>query len=165
MKPVEGSISLRGKLVDKPGPDRMMVFQEFDQLLPWKTVAENVMFPMQVSKRVGRGEIADRANRYTELFRGAAILGPAGFESRGPHGLARGDGRRRNPFRAQRERPAFQPPAAVREATDARPSLVGLSLKTEMGGPRKARKDTKKRVLYHLSEITGRRLRRCSRGH
>ena len=24
----------------------MMVFQEFDQLLPWKTVRENVMFPM-----------------------------------------------------------------------------------------------------------------------
>ena len=66
MKPVEGSISLRGKVVDKPGPDRMMVFQEFDQLLPWKTVLENVMFPMKVSKRVARSEIADRANKYID---------------------------------------------------------------------------------------------------
>ena len=66
MKPVEGSISLRGRVVDKPGPDRMMVFQEFDQLLPWKTVQENVMFPMKVSKRVARSEIADRANKYID---------------------------------------------------------------------------------------------------
>src|SRR5262245_48918213 len=36
LKPVEGTIRLAGKPVDRPGPDRMMVFQEFDQLLPWK---------------------------------------------------------------------------------------------------------------------------------
>ena len=66
MQPVEGSIKLRGRTVDKPGPDRMMVFQEFDQLLPWKTVLDNVTFPMQVSKRVRRSEIKDRAMRYIE---------------------------------------------------------------------------------------------------
>src|ERR1700756_2538702 len=44
LEPVEGEISLRGKRVTHPGPDRMMVFQEFDQLLPWMSVLENVMF-------------------------------------------------------------------------------------------------------------------------
>lgn len=44
--PVEGEIRLKGEVVRTPGPDRMMVFQEFDQLLPWKTVKENVMFPL-----------------------------------------------------------------------------------------------------------------------
>jgi len=39
LKPVEGTITLNGRIVDRPGPDRMMVFQEFDQLLPWKTTA------------------------------------------------------------------------------------------------------------------------------
>src|SRR5438874_1794341 len=34
LKPVEGRIDLRGRQVERPGPDRMMVFQEFDQLLP-----------------------------------------------------------------------------------------------------------------------------------
>ncbi|MFN7190096.1 MAG: ATP-binding cassette domain-containing protein, partial [Rhodospirillales bacterium] len=37
MQPVEGRIALNGREVKAPGLDRMMVFQEFDQLLPWKT--------------------------------------------------------------------------------------------------------------------------------
>src|SRR5262245_42379082 len=48
MRPVEGTMNLNGRDIDRPGPDRMMVFQEFDQLLPWKTVRQNVMFPMLV---------------------------------------------------------------------------------------------------------------------
>lgn len=42
LKPSEGSIRLNGRTIDRPGPDRMMVFQDFEQLLPWKTVLENV---------------------------------------------------------------------------------------------------------------------------
>ncbi len=49
MRPVEGTIRLKGHEVTRPGPDRMMVFQEFDQLLPWKTVKENVMFALTAS--------------------------------------------------------------------------------------------------------------------
>lgn len=61
LKPVEGSITLKGKPIDGPGPDRMMVFQEFDQLLPWKTVSANVTFPMSVNG-VPRDEARARAN-------------------------------------------------------------------------------------------------------
>ncbi len=52
MKPVAGSIRINGRTVTKPGPDRMMVFQEFDQLMPWKTVLENVMFPLLVARKL-----------------------------------------------------------------------------------------------------------------
>ena len=52
LTPVEGEIRLKGEVVTRPGPDRMMVFQEFDQLLPWKTVTENVMFPLVASGRL-----------------------------------------------------------------------------------------------------------------
>jgi len=61
LKPVEGSIRLNGKAIDKPGPDRMMVFQEFDQLLPWKTVKMNVMFPMVTSGKFAAREAEERA--------------------------------------------------------------------------------------------------------
>ena len=66
LPPVEGEIRLKGKVVDKPGPDRMMVFQEFDQLLPWKTVKQNVMFPLQSSGKL-RGKAAEeKAMQYIE---------------------------------------------------------------------------------------------------
>src|SRR5712692_998254 len=55
IKPVEGEILLKSKPVSEPGPDRLMVFQEFDQLLPWKTVLGNVMFPM-IENRIPRAE-------------------------------------------------------------------------------------------------------------
>ncbi|HEX9464377.1 MAG TPA: ABC transporter ATP-binding protein [Alphaproteobacteria bacterium] len=61
MKAVEGRIRLAGRDVERPGPDRMMVFQEFDQLLPWKTVKQNVMFPILASGRFARREAAQRA--------------------------------------------------------------------------------------------------------
>lgn len=60
--PTEGEIRLKGEVVTKPGADRMMVFQEFDQLLPWKTVAQNVMFPLLVSGTL-KGEAAERRAR------------------------------------------------------------------------------------------------------
>jgi NitT/TauT family transport system ATP-binding protein len=66
--PVAGEIRLKGQIVRQPGPDRIMVFQEFDQLLPWMTVKKNVMFPLTVSG-VNRREAADRADRVIEMVK------------------------------------------------------------------------------------------------
>ncbi len=66
MHPVEGTIRLGDRQIRKPGPDRMMVFQEFDQLLPWKTVKQNVMFPLCASGKCGSKEAEDRAMNYIE---------------------------------------------------------------------------------------------------
>jgi NitT/TauT family transport system ATP-binding protein len=46
VQPSSGGLLLRGRRIVKPGPDRIVVFQEFDQLPPWKTVKQNVMFPL-----------------------------------------------------------------------------------------------------------------------
>lgn len=62
--PSEGKISINGRKVTEPGADRMMVFQEFDQLLPWKTVLENVMFPLLVARKMSVAMARERAMDY-----------------------------------------------------------------------------------------------------
>ncbi|YAF94003.1 MAG: nitrate ABC transporter ATP-binding protein [Nodularia sp. CChRGM 3473] len=39
--PTEGIVTLEGQRITKPGPDRMVVFQNYS-LLPWRTVRENI---------------------------------------------------------------------------------------------------------------------------
>jgi NitT/TauT family transport system ATP-binding protein len=84
LRPVAGSITLNGRAVAGPGPDRVMVFQDFEQLLPWKTVRDNVRFPMQASRRFPAGEIARRADSVIEK------VGLERFAGAFPHMLSGG---------------------------------------------------------------------------
>ena len=66
MAPTEGTLKLKGQVIRKPGPDRCMVFQEFDQLLPWRTVKKNVIFALTASGKM-RGKAAEeRAMHYID---------------------------------------------------------------------------------------------------
>ncbi len=82
--PSEGEIRLQGQAVRAPGPDRIVVFQEFDQLPPWKTVRQNVLFPLRVSGQVTRDEAERRADECLEK------VGLAGFAKAYPHTLSGG---------------------------------------------------------------------------
>ena len=84
LPPVEGQIRLNGKPIHEPGPDRMMVFQEFDQLLPWKTVVENVIFLLTASRSLGRREARERALHYIDK------VGLSKFRDSYPHMLSGG---------------------------------------------------------------------------
>jgi NitT/TauT family transport system ATP-binding protein len=69
VSPVEGSILLNGAKVTAPGPDRVFVFQEFDQLLPWKTVKQNIAFALTASGKLARREADERAMHFIEKVR------------------------------------------------------------------------------------------------
>jgi NitT/TauT family transport system ATP-binding protein len=84
MNPVEGEIRLKDQVVTRPGPDRMMVFQEFDQLLPWKTVRENVMFALTASGRLAGKSAEEKALEYI------AKVNLAPFADSYPHTLSGG---------------------------------------------------------------------------
>jgi len=85
LPPVEGRVVLGGHEVAGPGPDRMMVFQEFDQLLPWKTVRQNIEFPLtQARRQWSRADIAAQAARYMDK------VGLGRFAESYPHQLSGG---------------------------------------------------------------------------
>jgi NitT/TauT family transport system ATP-binding protein len=66
MAPTEGTLELKGQQIRKPGPDRCMVFQEFDQLLPWKTVKKNVTFALQASGKLKGKAAEEQALHYID---------------------------------------------------------------------------------------------------
>jgi NitT/TauT family transport system ATP-binding protein len=61
-----GAISVYGKQVNGPGPDRGMMFQEF-ALFPWKTVAGNVAWGLEAQGRA-RGEIETIVQQHLDMI-------------------------------------------------------------------------------------------------
>jgi NitT/TauT family transport system ATP-binding protein len=84
LQPTEGRILLGGAPVTVPGPDRAFVFQEFDQLLPWKTVRENITFALTASGKLAAREASDRAMHFI------AKVGLSAFATSFPHTLSGG---------------------------------------------------------------------------
>jgi NitT/TauT family transport system ATP-binding protein/sulfonate transport system ATP-binding protein len=81
-RPSSGRVTLDGREVTTPGPDRSMVFQTYS-LFPWRTVAGNVEAGLRfqgVEKRKRR-EVAQRC---------IELVGLKGFEKAFPHQLSGG---------------------------------------------------------------------------
>ncbi len=77
-----GRITIGGRPVTQPGPDRGMVFQEY-ALFPWMSVEDNVRFGLDV-KGVPRSEANQTVERIT------ATLGLSDFRKRFPKDLSGG---------------------------------------------------------------------------
>lgn len=85
-EPTEGTVLLDGKRVREPGPDRAMVFQDLNQLFPWKTTLKNVLYPLKVnrlySNSQNRTEVAKKHLRMVGL--------DENFDAAFPHQLSGG---------------------------------------------------------------------------
>jgi NitT/TauT family transport system ATP-binding protein len=99
--PTEGRILLAGAAVQSPGPDRACVFQEFDQLLPWKTVRHNIVFALTTGARLSHKEALERAAHYIDK------VGLNEFADAYPHTLSGGMKQRVAIARAMAMEPAI----------------------------------------------------------
>ena len=80
--PSQGDLTVNGKPVGGPGPDRGVVFQE-DALFPWLTAVENVAFGLEL-RSVKRSVARERAAEALKL------VGLEGFEEHLPKALSGG---------------------------------------------------------------------------
>lgn len=60
-----GNISVSGKEVNRPGPDRAFVFQNY-ALFPWMKVGENIMYPMKM-QGIPRKEREEKLKELLEM--------------------------------------------------------------------------------------------------
>jgi nitrate/nitrite transport system ATP-binding protein len=49
LQPTSGRVTLEGRPIERPGPDRMVVFQNYS-LLPWQTVRQNVDLAVRAAR-------------------------------------------------------------------------------------------------------------------
>jgi NitT/TauT family transport system ATP-binding protein len=80
--PSAGSVSVDGRRVTGPGPDRAVVFQQF-ALFPWKTVHDNIALGL-------RNKGVDKAQRNERVMEAIALMNLQGYEGAFPHQLSGG---------------------------------------------------------------------------
>jgi len=64
--PSAGEITVEGRKITGPGPDRGMVFQEY-ALFPWMTVGQNIAFGLEIQKKE-KAEIDLTVNQLLDLL-------------------------------------------------------------------------------------------------
>jgi len=89
----EGIVSIDGKQVKGPGVDRAVVFQH-SSLLPWRTIAGNVRYGMEMQRRFDEATMRQRADHFVKM------VGLGGFERHFPNELSGGMQQRVNLARA-----------------------------------------------------------------
>jgi len=83
--PTKGKVLLDGKAVLGPPPGVVYLFQQYAKsLFAWRTVIDNVMFPLEGAARTRRGELQAQCRDYLRQ------VGLAGFEDRYPWQLSGG---------------------------------------------------------------------------
>ena len=89
----EGNVSIDGKRVSGPGIDRAVVFQH-SSLLPWRSIAGNVRYGMELQRRFNEATMKERTDYFIKL------VGLSGFDRHYPSELSGGMQQRVNLARA-----------------------------------------------------------------
>jgi len=82
VKPSSGSVRVDSEVIEKPSPDRGMVFQQYS-LFPWKTIRENVEFGPKVNG-ASKSDASATANTFLN------IVGLSKFANKYPGELSGG---------------------------------------------------------------------------
>ena len=80
--PTSGTITIDGKMVDGPSPKMTMVFQEYS-LYPWRTIAENVGFGLEMNG-------VPVEERQAEVMKELKLVGLENFADSYPYELSGG---------------------------------------------------------------------------
>jgi NitT/TauT family transport system ATP-binding protein len=83
MRPQDGAITFAGRDDLRPGPDRAVVFQASEQLFAWRTVMDNVAFPLRLM-----GQSKEEAEETSRWF--LEMTGLEHAVDRFPHQLSAG---------------------------------------------------------------------------
>ena len=85
VKPTQGTVSLDGKPIERPGPERGVMFQEYG-VFPWLTVEQNIAFGLnlKINKGLSQAKKQEIVERYLQL------MGLADFRKAFPKTLSGG---------------------------------------------------------------------------
>src|SRR3954470_13692608 len=101
VKPTRGVVLLDDAPIDKPGPDRGVIFQEYG-VFPWLTVRGNIEFGLKLAVNAKHGE-----RREETVQRYLALMGLADFAGHYPKHLSGGMRQRLALARAYAVQPEF----------------------------------------------------------
>ena len=143
----EGTVSIDGVRVDGPGTDRAVVFQH-SSLLPWRSVAGNIRYGMEMQRRFDEATMRERCEKFIQM------VGLNGFEKHYPGELSGGMQQRVNLARALAADPKVllmdEPFAALDAQT--REFMQAELLKIWSSGAEKGAKKTVVFITHQINE-------------
>ena len=80
----EGEIKVNGEEKREAGTDRIMVFQDFNQLFPWKTVEKNIQYPLKLKGIKDKKTLDEITEKYLNM------VNLPGIQKKYPHQLSGG---------------------------------------------------------------------------